>query len=287
MGRRHPCRRHHLHRSEGPRRGGGRPARARGEPGAAASRPAQRGGEAGRARRAQGRRAAGAHRSRPRAVAGAPAARGGRRAAAAGRRRRPGRLARHRPAGRRDAPRAPRARRARARLWQPALLARPRERAADHRAHPGRARAALARRRRAVRGESRPVLADARRGPDALASGAGSVPGHASRGRARELALLRAALRPHGGGRARADAGRAAFRGLPGRAHRPHEDLGRSPDHRGAVHERLAGGPGRGARRGASGDPDPVGGRRSRGARLPLALRRQRRPPRRRARGRG
>ena len=40
--------RHHHHRSEGAGRGGRRPARARGEPGAAASRSAQRGGQAGR-----------------------------------------------------------------------------------------------------------------------------------------------------------------------------------------------------------------------------------------------
>ena len=153
----------------------------------------------GAARAAQARRAPGAHRPRPRAVACARRCRTvGEPRLAAGRRRATStsRAASSccRPRRRACAPSAARTCTASATRTTGST---PRTRGRSPRRILERARAALARRRaRCFEANRAPLPRAARRGPGALARGAGAVPRHASRGRARELALLRAALRP-------------------------------------------------------------------------------------------
>src|SRR5581483_9251013 len=112
---------------------------------------------------------------------------------------------------------------------------------------------------------------------------AGIICGHARRGRARHVAVLRAALRPRRRGGPRGRAGAAAVAGPPRPAHRAHARQRRA-HHRGRARRGPRGpAPSRERHRGPRRHARAVGRSRARGARLSLPVRAERRPARARA----
>src|SRR2546428_7237798 len=191
-------------------------------------------------------------------------------------------LAQHHVAADGDAVAARRRGAAPARLRQPTLLARSRERAADDGSDRQRAGAAGAGRARPLRGEPAPLRRAPRRGAPPLARRPGAVSRRASGDDARLVAVLRCALRTVDRRHGRADARRAALAGGARRADRAHARDRRAGAGRRALRRSCARArhcdEGRRARRPAG----ALGRRRAGGRRLPRTVR-----PRRGAAGQG